>query len=88
VARANAVPRPAKPARQMQDARQWLAKPMHSEPNLRENGERWLPRGDDMRAYLPCRTGCAGRGTAFVRATERDTLALHPRPKTQSWVGI
>jgi len=41
-----------------------------------------------LRAYCVCRAGFAGRGVPVARITERHSIRVLPRPKTQSWVGL
>ena len=85
VGRASGMPRPAKPARQTEYARRGWTSVQHFRyrtevlPSMEPRGRR--PRGCEMRAWLVCRAGFAGRGIPVARPTERDMLASHPDPR-------
>src|SRR5262249_3538668 len=73
VARATAVPRPAKLARQTSQARY--------SSRSGALGESRTPGWYVLRAYQDCRAGSAGRDMQVVRATGRATLASGSDPR-------
>jgi len=84
VARTIGMPRPAKPARQTKYARKTESGYNILAPNrgTRLEGKPETPTVvSEMRAWLVCRAGFAGRGTPVARPTERHTRAFHPDPR-------